>query len=81
MVRLQTDGAILGLGLLMGQCEYRGLGGDEAVHCTSPRGVPAQLFQVAGGQDLKEEVEHGVELFLVDNPAGIDFCGGFIGWE
>jgi len=56
-------------------------GGDEAVHCTSPRGVPAQLFQVAGGQDLKEEVEHGVELFLVDNPAGIDVCGGFIGWE
>ncbi len=64
----------------MGQHEYMGSrGGDEAVHGTSPRGVPAQLFQAAGGRGLKEEVEHGVELFLVDNPAGIDFCGGFIG--
>jgi len=54
-------------------------GGDEAVHGTSPRGVPAQLFQVAGGRGLKEEVKNGVELFLVDSPAGIDFCGGFIG--
>jgi len=82
MTRLQTDGAVLGLGSSMGQSEYRGSeGGDEDVHGASPRGVPAQLFLAAGGRGLKAEVEQGVELFLVDNPAGRDFCGGFIGRE
>jgi len=51
------------------------------VHGASPRGVLAQLFQVVGGWGLKEEVEHGVELFMVNVPAGIEFCGGFIGRE
>jgi len=38
MTRLQTDGAVLGLGSSMGQREYMGSGGgDEAVHGTSPR--------------------------------------------
>jgi len=82
MTRLQTDGAVLGLGSLMGQSEYVGSGGgDEAVHGASPRGVPAQLFLAAGGQVIKEEVEDGVELFVVENPAGSYFCGGFIGRE
>jgi len=54
------------------------------VHGAAPRGVLAQLFLGAGGQGLKEEVqevEHGVELFWVDQPPGVDFCGGFIGRE
>jgi len=81
MMRLQTDGTVMGLGLLMGQSEYRGSeGGDEAVHGAAPKGVPAQLF-LGGGWGLKEEVQDGVELFLVDNPPGVDFCGDFIGRE
>jgi len=66
----------------MGQSEYRGSeGGDEAVHIAPPRGVLAQLFLAAGGWGLKTEVKQGIELFLVDNPAGRDFCRGFIGQE
>jgi len=56
-------------------------GGDEAVNGAYPRGVLAQLFLVAGGWVIKEEVEHGMELFVVENPAGTYFCGGFIGQE